>query len=221
MPGRRDDEDTDRGPRAQSGGTERLCIATRTVQPIDRLIRFVIGPDGTVVADIRRRLPGRGVWVTATREGLAEAVGRKAFARGFKQDVKVPPDLPAQTERLLERSALDALSMAHKAGLVEIGFARVEGSLVKHDIAGLIHASDASADGIRKLAGAVKRRYGDEAGPPAITAFTSTQLDLALGRSNVIHAALIAGAAGKSFLARVFVLQRFRGDMTPGDDRGS
>ena len=212
MTGSPAEEEADRGPRAEPRRTERLCIATRTVRPIAEMLRFVIGPDGTVVPDLRRRLPGRGVWVAASRDSLAEAVRRNAFARGFKQAVRVPPDLAETTERLLERAALDALGIAQKAGLVEIGFARVEGALAKHDIACLIHASDASEDGIRKLAGAARRRYGEAAGPPVITAFTSAQLDLALGRANVIHAALIAGAAGNGFLARVFLLLRYRGE---------
>jgi predicted RNA-binding protein YlxR (DUF448 family) len=198
-----------------------LCIATRTVRPIHELIRFVIGPDGAVVPDLRRRLPGRGVWVTGERKSLEEAVKRNAFARSLKQAVSVPADLPALTEQLLERSVLDALSIAHKAGMVEIGFARVEGSLVKHDIAALIHASEASADGIRKVMSAVRRRYGEAPGPRVVTLLTSAQLDLALGRSNVIHAALLAGSAGEAVLARVDTLQRFRGETAAGSHCGS
>ncbi len=185
------------------------------------MLRFVAGPDGTVVPDLRRRLPGRGVWVTATRAALTQAVRRNAFARSLKQGVRASAALPALTERLLEQAALDALSIAHKAGTVEIGFSRVEGSLAKHDIAAFIHASDAAADGVRKLAAAARRRYGEGAGPPVVDLFTSTQLDLAFGRPNVIHAALRAGAAGERFLARVCALQRFRGAEELGRDDGS
>ena len=99
-----------------------------------------MSPDGTVVPDVKRKLPGRGVWVTATREALTTAVSRNAFARGFKSPVRGGPGLVEMTDHLLERAALDALSMAHKAGLVEIGFGRVEGALAKHDIAALMHA---------------------------------------------------------------------------------
>ena len=45
---------------------------------------------------------------------------------------------------------------------------------------------------------------------PVITALTSEELDLALGRSNVIHAALLAGPAGKTFLSRSQILVRYR-----------
>ena len=45
---------------------------------------------------------------------------------------------------------------------------------------------------------------------PVVTALTSEQLDLALGRSNVIHAALLAGPASKTFLSRSQILVRYR-----------
>src|SRR5687767_9077580 len=104
----------DRGPRSREA--ERFCVATRSVKPIDAMIRFVIGPDDSVVADLKRKLPGRGVWVTGTRAALADAIRRKAFARGFKREVRVSADFVASTERLLMRSALDALAIAGKAG---------------------------------------------------------------------------------------------------------
>ena len=131
------------------------------------------------------------------------------FARGFKRDVRVTPDLVEQTERLLVRSALDALAIAGKAGLVAAGFAKVEAALARDEVVGLLHASDAGADGVAKLAGALRRR-DDADGIAVIKAFTTAQLDLALGRSNVVHAALLAGPANDTFLARFARLERFR-----------
>jgi uncharacterized protein len=200
-------EETNVGPRHRAAGRERLCIATRTVRPIDEMIRFVIGPDEVVVPDLQRRLPGRGVWVTATRDALAAAVKRNVFAKGFKRPVRASPDLVGLTDQLLERAALGGLAMARKAGLIETGFARVEIAIAEGHIAALIHA----ADGVRKLATAARRRLGAAASLPVVTAFSSAQLDLALGRSNVIHAALLRGAAGEAFLARYRNLLRFSG----------
>jgi hypothetical protein len=77
----------------------------------------------------------------------------------------------------------------------------------------VIHASDGAADGIRKLDAIIRQNTenGDESPPfPVVTALTSEQLDLALGRSNVIHAALLAGPASKTFLSRSHVLVRYR-----------
>ena len=68
------------------------------MRPVADLIRFVIGPDGEAVPDLKRKLPGRGVWVTATQDALADAIKRKVFARGFKRDVRLPRDFVARTE---------------------------------------------------------------------------------------------------------------------------
>src|SRR5215470_15026374 len=114
MLARNDDAALDAGPR-RVPGTERMCIVTREVRPVTEMIRFVIGPDGHVVPDLKRRLPGRGVWVTATRAAVAEAVKRRAFARGFKTEARLAPDFTDEVERLLKQSVLDALSIAHKA----------------------------------------------------------------------------------------------------------
>jgi uncharacterized protein len=196
----------DSGPRAR--GLERMCVVTREVRPVADLIRFVVGPNGEAVPDVKRKLPGRGVWVTATQDALTEAVKRKALARGFKREVRLAPDLVAQTEHLLERAALDALAMAGKAGLVAAGFGKTEAALAHDDVIGLVHAAEAAPDGVRKLDAAVRRRQ--EAPIAVIGGLTSAQLDLALGRANVIHAALLAGPASDTFLARLRRLERFR-----------
>jgi predicted RNA-binding protein YlxR (DUF448 family) len=203
--------ETDSGPTRLSPGTERLCVATRTVRPVSDMIRFVAGPDGAVVPDLKRRLPGRGVWVTADRATLADAIKRRAFARGLRQDVMIGPELLELVENLLERAALDALGIAHKAGSVVAGFAKVEAALGSAAVVGLLHAREAGADGVRKITAAARRRSADGADRiPVVEAFTSVQLDLALGRANVIHAALLAGSASDGFLARCRGLERFR-----------
>src|SRR3954466_7406569 len=109
-------DELDGGPRKSGPGAERFCAVTRVVKPADELIRFVVGPDG-VVPDLKRKLPGRGLWITADRQKLIDAIARKVFARGFKREVTVPGDLAVVTERLLVQSALDALAIAGKAGL--------------------------------------------------------------------------------------------------------
>lgn len=203
----------DSGP--HSRGRERLCVATRTVRPVTDLIRFVVGPDGEAVPDLKGRLPGRGVWVTATQQVLADAIARKLFARGFKRDVRLPADLAARTERLLLQAVVDALAMAGKAGLVAAGFAKAAAALEHERVIALLHAAEASADGVRKLDGIARRQSGEAAktGVETLTVIeflTSAQLDLALGRSNVIHAALLAGPASDTFLSRSRRLQRYR-----------
>ena len=197
----------DSGPHSRE--RERMCVHTREVRPVADLIRFVVGPDGVAVPDLKSKLPGRGVWVTATQDALAEAIKRKTLARGFKREVRLSADLVAQTEHLLERAVFDALAMAGKAGLVATGFGKTETALSRERVAGLIHAAEAAPDGVRKLGG-VLRKYGLEDEIPVISALSSEQLDLALGRPNVIHAALLAGPATDTFLARYRRLERFR-----------
>jgi len=199
----------DNGP--QSRERERMCVLTREVRPVADLIRFVVGPDGAAVPDLKSKLPGRGVWVTATQDALAEAVKRKALVRGFKREVRLNADLVTQTGQLLERAVLDALAMAGKAGLVATGFGKTEATLTDEDtrVIGLFHAAEAAPDGVSKLGAALRRRdSGDQVA--VITSLTTAQLDLALGRPNVVHAALLAGPASGTFLARLRRLERFR-----------
>lgn len=199
----------DRGPRATARGAERLCAATGTVRPTDDMIRFVVSPDGSAVPDLKRRLPGRGIWITATRAALNNAIARKAFARSFKRDVRIASDLAESTDRLLERAALDSLAIAFKAGRVVTGFAKVETALAEDTAIALLHAADAAPDGVRKL-NATLRRSENPRQVPIICAFTSAQLNLALGRPNVVHAALLGGPESRAFAARTARLERFR-----------
>ena len=220
MLGRMHDDALDAGPRKRAPGSERFCAATHQVKPVEEMIRFVVAPDGAAVPDLKRRLPGRGIWITATRQALDTAIARKAFARGFKRDVRVAPDLVEATERLLAQAALDALAICHKAGKVAIGFAKVDVALARERVAALINAAEAAADGTRKLAASLHRRE-DAAGIAVIDAFASAQLDLALGRSNVIHAALLAGSESETFLARMARLDCFRAAPKSGAGPGS
>jgi uncharacterized protein len=217
----------DNGPRTDRSATMRMCAVSREKRPIDELIRFVLSPQGEVVPDLKRKLPGRGLWITASRARVAEAVRRNQFSRGFKRDIRAAQSLASDTENLLVRSAVEALAMAAKAGQVVAGFAKVEEALAGGQARALIHASDGAADGIRKLDTLVRQRaenHGESADFPVVTALTSAQLDLALGRANVIHAALLAGPASKTFLSRSQILVRYRmadDDKTAGTAKNS
>ena len=219
------DPDLDNGPRTDKSATMRMCAVTREVRPIGELIRFVVSPQGEVIPDLKRKLPGRGLWVSASRRTVAEAVRRNQFSKGFKRDIRAAATLPADTEALLVRSATDALAMVAKAGQVVSGFSKVEGALRDGQVQALIHASDGAADGIRKLDAIVRQKHGNPGesqesstesstesptGFPIVNVLKSEELDLALGRSNVIHAALLAGPASKTFLSRCQILVRYR-----------
>jgi len=207
------DHDLDHGPRTDRSATMRMCAVSREVRPIDELIRFVVAPDGQIVPDLKRKLPGRGMWITASREVVAEAVRRHQFSKAFKRELRAPQTLPADVETLLVRSVTEALGIAAKAGQVVSGFGKVESALREGTVEVLIHASDGAADGIRTLDMLARQNevnHGTRPPIPVVTALKSIELDLALTRSNVIHAAVLAGPASKSFLSRSQMLVRYR-----------
>jgi predicted RNA-binding protein YlxR (DUF448 family) len=200
-------------------GQERSCALTRRPRSPDDLLRFVAAPDGTLVPDIRRKLPGRGVWLSLGAATLAEAVRRKVFERALKTKVAVPDGLADQVAVLLAADARQALAMANKAGLVATGFAKVEAAVGSGRIAAVIAASDGAEDGRRKIGQALRRAAAEREadggrthGVPVVDAFTSSELELALGRQHVIHAALAPGPATEAFLARWRRLVRYLTD---------
>jgi uncharacterized protein len=211
------DEEPGRGSAEIAARGGRTCALTRRTKPVSDMIRFVVGPDEMVVPDVKCKLPGRGIWITANRSAVEDAVKRQVFAQGFKRAVKAKPNLAADTEKLLERAALDALGIVAKAGSVVAGFAKVETAIVKHKIRAILHASDGAADGIRKLNAAIwsKERHEIEDEIAIIAEFSGSQLDLALNYPNVVHAAVLGGPGTETFLARVLRLQRFRGGRSP------
>jgi predicted RNA-binding protein YlxR (DUF448 family) len=207
------DPELDHGPRTERSATMRMCVVSREVRPIDELIRFVVSPEGHIVPDLKRKLPGRGMWVTASRQVVAESVRRHQFTKAFKRDLRIPPTLPADIEALLVRSATEALGIAAKGRQIVAGFGKVESALREGTVEVLIHASDGAADGIRKLDMLARQNDGNRGAKPPIpvvTVLKSVELDLALTRSNVIHAALLAGPASKTFLSRSQMLVRYR-----------
>jgi predicted RNA-binding protein YlxR (DUF448 family) len=199
-------------------GRERMCLVTRTVKPESELIRFVAGPDGAIVPDLQARLPGRGVWISAERKVLDEAVRRKVFARGLKAEVSVPGDLSEQTARLLSTGLLGRLGLARKAGQLVAGFAKVAAAIDRGQASMVLVASDAADDGRRKMQAVIHRRYGPGGGPELFDRWSSDEMSLAIGRTNVIHAAVLDGAAGQGFKQAAMKLLAFEG--MAGEDAG-
>ena len=182
---------------------------TRQARAPEDLVRFVVGPGEVLVPDIRRKLPGRGVWVSLSAATVGDAVKRRAFERSLKTKVTVSPELPAEVDALLAKDAVQALAMANKAGLVVSGFAKVEALAQAGRAAAVIAASDGAEDGKRKI-GQALRRAPVLKDIPVVTIFAAAELELALGREHVIHAALAPGPATEGFLARWRRLVRYR-----------
>ncbi len=172
-------------PKDRTDGAERKCIVTGEVQPKDGLIRFVIGPDMSVVPDVLGKLPGRGMYVTSTRAAL-DVASRGQFSRSAKQAVSVPDDLAALVEKQMARRVVDLIALARKAGLAVCGFEKVKGWLAGGErVRVLMQASDGSERGKSKLWTPEGARY--------FGCLTSAELGLAFGRGSVIHGALATG----------------------------
>src|SRR6201991_1058847 len=119
----------------------RTCIATGETGVPERMIRFVVGPEGDVVPDLARRLPGRGLWVKAERAAVERAVAKNLFARAARAAVKSAADLADRVERLLLERALADLGRARRAGRAVAGFVKVE-QMVAERRAGLLVVAD-------------------------------------------------------------------------------
>lgn len=191
---------------------DRTCIVTREAGNADELIRFVASPDGAVVPDLKRTLPGRGCWVTGTRAHVDKAVAKKLFARALKKEVSAPADLGESLDRLLAKLALGSLGLARKGGAVALGAAQVEGAVRSGKAFLVLHATEAAADGERKVTQARRAVVAMEG--PGITAwklFGEAEMGLALGGANVIHAAVLGNGPGRAVEKRLEALHRYRG----------
>jgi len=196
--------------------TMRMCALTRAEKPVSELIRFVLGPDDVLVPDTDAKAEGRGVWLSLSRDLVAEAVKKKVFGRSLKTEVKLPDDLPGLTQKRLEQRYLSALGMARKAGQISFGATKVRSLIEAGDLIALITASDAAEDGRNKMAGALRALHYAAAeqeiagfSVPHFELLTSEQMGLALGLENVIHAALTNGAAAQSAVEKARRLALF------------
>jgi len=170
----------------------RRCISTGKVAPKAELVRFVAGPDGSIVADIAEKLPGRGIWVSATRSALERAVGKKLFQRAAGQPVSVPATLVADVESALVRRVVERLSLARKAGQAVAGATKVKDWLAKEKARVLLQASDGSPREKSRL----RPPDGENSHFEVLTA---SEIGLSFGREHVIHAALAAGGLADAF----------------------
>ncbi len=196
---------------------ERRCIATGAILPEEKLVRFVVSPDNAVVPDLDAKLPGRGIWLSADRAAIAKALAKGDFSKAAKAKVSVAPDLADHLERLLVTRLQADLGMAKRAGQLEAGFDKVLQALDKKVPPRLLfEAGGAGEDGRRKLAGAIHSR---ELAVEIIVILSRAELSLALGRENVVHAAVRPGALADRLLLNAKRLAGLRDE--PTDTTGS
>jgi predicted RNA-binding protein YlxR (DUF448 family) len=193
---------------AGSGLRERRCIVTGEVLPEGRLVRFVASPDGHVVPDVEAKLPGRGLWVSADRSSVEQAAAKRLFSKAAKAPLDAEVGLAARTEERLAASLLSLLGIARRAGALVLGFDQVEQALrsEKPPVV-VIEAAEASPEGARKLRAAATARG---IAPFVVGALTKDELSLALGRENVVHAALKSGRIAERAIFEAGRLSGFR-----------
>jgi hypothetical protein len=194
---------------------ERRCIVSGEVVAEAGLIRFVAGPDGAVVADLARKLPGRGLWVSANREAVSLAAKKASFSRAAKARLTAPTNLADQVEALLTRRILDGLGLARRAGDLTFGFEKAAAAITSGKVAWMIEASDGAEDGRRKIL-QIARRAARR--PKLLGIFSGEELSLALGLGNVIHLVFLSGRGANRWTQDVERLSGFR-PLIPSDWR--
>jgi predicted RNA-binding protein YlxR (DUF448 family) len=164
---------------------ERRCIQTLKSLPRDGLIRFSVSPDGEVVPDLEEKLPGRGLWLTASADIVRRACAENSFSKAARRNVSVPDDLPARMIALFDRRCLDLIGLARRSGIALAGFEKVRAALASGRAALLIEASDGADDGREKLSRIA-------AGTDTFSLWTADQLGAPFGRDRAVHVAILA-----------------------------
>jgi predicted RNA-binding protein YlxR (DUF448 family) len=190
---------------------QRRCIVTGEVLPKEAMIRFVLGPDGRVVPDIRGDLPGRGLWLSARRNRVETALAKGRFAKALRRPVEAPVDLAEEVEHRLSERCLDLLGLARRARLALAGFEKVERALRGGDVRVLIAARDGAPEGCAKLRAKAPRAI-------PVDLFSAAELGRVFGRERVVHAALRAGGLTERTLLEIERLRVYRSHVSSETD---
>ena len=190
-----------------AGETTRRCLVTGAIKPKTDMLRFVVGPGSQLVPDLAGRLPGRGLWLTARRDIMEEAVAKRLFARAAKGPVVVEPGLEDRVEGLLVRRCMELLGLARRAGLAVAGFVKVKAVLAAGEAGVLVAATDGAEDGRGKLAALVPNAV-------LVACLDASELAAAFGREHAVHAALKPGKLADLFVVEARRLAGFRSGAT-------
>ena len=193
-------------------GPERRCIVSGEVLPRDALIRFVVSPEGGLVFDVAEKLPGRGLWVRADPATLEQAIAKNSFSRAARQNLALPEGLTEQVAAQLAQRSVELLGLARKSGAVAFGRTKVDAQIRQGQTAVLICASEAARDGKQAL-----QRLALALNPAVqfVEWLHSSELSLAFGAENVIHASVTQGRLADQILHAAMRLSAFRGEVSP------
>lgn len=195
-------EDADDNPAEEiEKGPLRRCIVTRESLPKDDMLRFVVGPDNTLVPDLAGRLPGRGMWLKAAPGLLELAMKKGAFHRAAKAQVKIPGDMAAMLGGMLEQRLMDMLGMARRAGESVAGWQKVQEWLAAGRVGLLVEATDGSPAERARLIGGHQM--------PVILALPAETLGRIFGRGGAVHVAVAKGRLAEAIAREANRLRAF------------
>jgi predicted RNA-binding protein YlxR (DUF448 family) len=191
-------------PAEAETGPIRRCLVTGERQVKERMVRFVVGPDGAIVPDVAAALPGRGLWLTARRDIVAQAVKKHAFSRAARRPVEVSSDLADRVAALLAARCRDSIGLARRAGQALAGYEKVRDALRAGPAGVVLAAVDGGVDGRRRVAGLAQ-------GAPVVAVLSGAELGSAFGRDRVVHAMMRPGALAERLRVDAGRLAGFRG----------
>tara|TARA_B100001094_G_scaffold323741_1_gene375153 strand:+ start:486 stop:1109 length:624 start_codon:yes stop_codon:yes gene_type:complete len=190
--------------KVKGGAGLKRCIVSNIAFPKDKMIRFVVSPDGEIIADIEARLPGRGYWLRAHRDVINVACTKSCFVRAARMKVRVSVDLADRVERSLVRKCQELIGLARRAGQVISGFTKVEAWLRSgKPVGALLAAVDAAEYGGKKI-----WTWAD--GAPVIAALHADEIGLAFSREYVVHVIISPGRLAKNLQATAWRLEGLR-----------
>jgi predicted RNA-binding protein YlxR (DUF448 family)/ribosomal protein L30E len=197
------DQQTTSAGGAGKPSRDRRCFVTYVRKPTDELVRFVVAPDNSIVPDLAERLPGRGLWLSSSREIVNTACAKRLFAKAAGGPVTVRDNLADAIEEQLRKRCLDLLGMARRAGEAVGGFQKVISVLGTRPASVVLCACDGADDGRNKVVAAAK-------GAPVIEVFTGVELGSIFGRERTVYVAVAQQALGARILRESERLAGFR-----------
>jgi hypothetical protein len=195
---------------------------TRQRLPKQQMIRFVVGPDRLLVPDLAARLPGRGIWLSASGDVIEGQYAKgdgyrqlvRAFARAARGPVMVPPDLPVVLETALIRRIGELLGLARRAGQAVAGYEKAREMVRARRAQLVLQACDGSVmERARFLSG-----VGEDIS--VADPLPGAALGRVFGRDYVVHAAIAPGRLAESLcieVARLAGLRRRAGRVAGQD----
>lgn len=164
----------------------KTCFVTKEARPRSEMLRFVAAPDRTIVFDAAGKLPGRGLWLTADKDILAQAVSKKLFHKAAGKQVKIPSELVASVETALRERCLNLMGLCRKAGLLVFGYEAVKKAVGQGEAVVAFEAMDASERGQNKI-------FKPTDIFPVYTLFSREEMGQIAGLEEVVHVALLKG----------------------------